>query len=115
MKKFVIYTISVLFVSAMSLVGMGNTSWLGSDANAATKMGTAAEQAMPAGEHLTMSGKINENSQFVDNKGEVFNLADNEKGMEVKSMSGMKVQIKGTVMEKEGKKVIDVTEYNVLK
>ncbi len=115
MNKFIIYTMPVLFVSAMSLVGMGNVSWLGSDANAATQMGTAAEQAMPASEHLVTSGTINENGQFIDDKGEVFNLVDSEKGMDMKLMSGMEVEIKGTVMEKEGKKLIEVTEYNILK
>ncbi len=109
MKKFIIYSMAVLFVATLSLVGTGNVSWFSSDANA------TAQQAMPAGEEQVMSGMIDENSQFVDDKGEVFNLASNEKGMEVKSMNGMKVEIKGTVMEKEGQKVVEVIEYNILK
>jgi hypothetical protein len=75
----------------------------------------AAEQAMPAGEQLILSGTIDENSQFVDEQGEIFTLANNDKGLEVKSMSGMKVEIKGTVMEKEGQKTVEVIDYNILK
>lgn len=99
MKKFIIFMMAVMFVSTLSLVGMGN----------------AAQQATPAGEQLVLSGMIDENSQFVDDKGEIFNLASNEKSMEVKSMNGMKVEIRGTVMEEEGKKTIEVTDYNILK
>ena len=61
-----------------------------------------------------MSGSIDENSQFVDKKGEIFNLANNDKGMEVKSLTGKQIEIKGTVMERAGMKIVDVKEYKVL-
>ncbi|MGB3211665.1 MAG: hypothetical protein WBB19_13260 [Desulforhopalus sp.] len=108
MKKFIALAMAVLFVSTLSLVGTVNAGWFGTDA-------VASEAAAPAGEELILSGTIDENSQLVNEQGEIFNLANNEKGMEVMSMNGMKVEIKGTVMEKDGQKVVEVIEYNVLK
>lgn len=105
---------TALFVSTLALVGTVNAGWFQSDAVAA-QQDAAAEQAMPAGKQLILSGMINDNSQFVDEKGDIFNLANNDKGMEVKVMNGMKVEIKGTVMEQEGEKVVEIIEYNILK
>ena len=146
MKKFMVYTITLLFVSTMSLVGTGNAGWFGdkdkakSDTAAPTaaveetapateqvmdaqelikpeaeKVVAAVEETMPADDQLTLSGTIDENSQLVNEQGEIFTLADNDKGMEVKAMNGMKVEIKGTVMEEEGQKTVEIIEYNILK
>ncbi|MCP4340474.1 MAG: hypothetical protein GY799_16690 [Desulfobulbaceae bacterium] len=133
MKKSMVYTMTLLLASTLSFVGTSNAGWFGSGDKAKEKSEVvspavsdqaepateeviaAAEQAMPAGEQLILSGTIDENSQFVDEQGEIFTLANNDKGLEVKSMSGMKVEIKGTVMEKEGQKTVEVIDYNILK
>jgi hypothetical protein len=113
MKKLLMTTMALMFAVTVALVGTGSAGMFGSD-KAETESGAATEQAIPAGEQLILSGTIDANSRFVDDRGEVFALADNEKSMEVKSLQGQKVEIKGTVMEKAGQKTVEVIEYNIL-
>jgi hypothetical protein len=113
MKKLLMTTMALMFALTVALVGTGSAGMFGSD-KAEPESGAATEQATPAGEQLTLSGTIDANSRFVDDKGEVFALANNEKSMEVKSLQGQKVEIKGTVMEEAGQKTVEVTEYNIL-
>ncbi|HSO19063.1 MAG TPA: hypothetical protein VLT88_06380, partial [Desulfosarcina sp.] len=63
---------------------------------------------------VILSGTINENSQFVDNSGRSFELADTEQGMEVKSLVGRRVEIRGTVMEEMGERIVEVNDYKLL-
>ncbi len=98
----------------MALVGTANAGIFSSDKDKSDKSGAATEQAMPAGEQLSMSGTIDANSRFVGDNGEVFTLADNEKSMEVKALQGQKLEIKGTVMEEGGQKTVKVTDYNIV-
>jgi hypothetical protein len=51
----------------------------------------------------------------VDKDGQAFSIADNEQGNELLTHVGEKVEVKGTVMESEGKKLIDVSSYKVIK
>lgn len=129
MKTLITYMTTVLFAVTLSLAGISNASWFGSDDKAETKSESAAPAAsvkpdaaspaasdkiMPADKQLTLSGTIDENSQFIDKKGEIFNLVNNDKGMEVKSLAGKQIEIKGTVMEREGLKIVEVKEYKIL-
>jgi len=101
-------TMALLFALTVALVGTGSAGMFGSD-----KAETESEQAI-LGEQFTLSGTIDANSQFIDDQGTVFTLADNEKSLEVKSLQGQKVEIKGTVMEEAGQKTVAVTEYTIL-
>ena len=118
MKKLILSTLALLITVTLSLVGTTNAGWFGSDEKAETTSESAAsatpEGEIAAGEELSLSGTIDENSQFVDELGEIYNLANNDKGMEIKSLTGQKVEIKGTVMEAEGQKTVEVTEYNII-
>jgi hypothetical protein len=120
---------TALFAVTLSVAGISNASWFGSDDKAETKSEStapaasvksdaaspaASDEVLPADKQLTLSGTIDENSQFVDKKGEIFNLANNDKGMEVKSLTGKQIEIKGTVMERAGLKIVDVKEYKIL-
>jgi len=69
----------------------------------------AAEQG------IMISGTINSTNQLVDKDGQAFGVADNEQGKELLTHVGEKVEVKGTVMESEGKKLIDVSAYKVIK
>jgi hypothetical protein len=69
----------------------------------------AAEQG------IMISGTINSTNQIVDKDGQAFGVADNEQGKELLKHVGEKVEVKGTVMESEGKKLIDVSSYKVIK
>jgi hypothetical protein len=64
---------------------------------------------------IMISGTINSTNQIVDKDGQAFGVADNEQGKELLTHVGEKVEVKGTVMESEGKKLIDVSSYKVIK
>jgi hypothetical protein len=100
---------ALLFALTVALVGTGSAGMFGPD-----KAETESDQAILGGEQFTLSGTIDANSQFVDDQGQLFTLADNEKSLEVKSLQGQKVEIKGTVMEEAGQKTVAVTEYTIL-
>lgn len=51
---------------------------------------------------------------FQNAGGETFGLASNAKSLELSTLSGKSVEIKGTVMEGAGHKVIEVSDYSVL-
>jgi hypothetical protein len=67
-----------------------------------------------SGGEVTVVGTINDEYQIVDDGGVVYEVADNEMGEEVLSHVGKKVQVKGTVMEDEGLKLITITSYTVI-
>jgi len=51
----------------------------------------------------------------VDKDGQIFDVADTQQGKELVTHVGLKVQVKGTVMESEGKKQISVSAYEIIK
>ena len=73
----------------------------------------AVEQGIEQGTMIT--GTINDTNQLVDKDGQAFGVADNEQGNELLTHVGEKVEVKGTVMESEGQKQIDVSAYKVIK
>jgi hypothetical protein len=73
----------------------------------------AADKAM--GQEIMITGMVNNANQVVDKEGQIFQVAPTKEGMELSSYVGMKVQIKGTVMEKDGKKQITVSNYEIIK
>ncbi|MGD8542490.1 MAG: hypothetical protein PVI39_09390 [Desulfobacteraceae bacterium] len=77
--------------------------------------GFAAASEQAAGESVMITGTVNEDNQIVSLEGETFGVADTEKGAELKSFVGMKIQVTGTVMEQDGAKVIDVEAYEIVK
>jgi hypothetical protein len=77
--------------------------------------GFAAASEHAAGESVMITGTVNEDNQIVSLEGETFGVADTEKGAELKSFVGMKIQVTGTVMEQDGAKVIDVEAYEIVK
>jgi hypothetical protein len=68
-----------------------------------------------AGDEVSITGTINEDSQLVDSSGNSYDIADTEQGYEVMEMTGKKVSVKGTVMEEEGTKTISITSFEVIK
>jgi hypothetical protein len=76
---------------------------------------SAEKQAAEQDQGIMITGTINNSNQLVDKDGQIFGVADNEQGKELLSHVGMKVQVKGTVMESEGNKLITVTAYEILK
>ena len=70
--------------------------------------------AKPAQE-MMITGTINNANQIVGKDGQIFDVADTKEGNELVTHVGMKVQVKGTVLESEGKKQISVTAYEIMK
>ena len=67
-----------------------------------------------AGSEVSISGVINEDGQLVDDDGMFYDIADNEEGNEVIEMVGRKVTVKGTVMEAEGTKIINISSFKII-
>jgi hypothetical protein len=108
MKKTIYLAVCTLFMVVM-MAGVV----LSGDEMATEKMATEKM----ATEHMTnvlITGTINDSNQLVDNDGQTFNVADNEEGMKLLSLTGKKVQVTGTVMESEGKKHITVSAYELM-
>ena len=76
----------------------------------------AAEKSAAMQEkEMMISGTINDTNQLVDKDGQIFDVADTEAGNELVTHVGQKVQVKGTVLENEGKKEISVSVYEIIK
>ena len=69
--------------------------------------------ALLAGE-MTIQGKVSEEGIVADD-GQVYAVADNEKGHELMGHANKRFRITGTVEEREGKKIITVTGFKLLK
>lgn len=67
-----------------------------------------------SGKTMTITGTVNENYQIVADDGQVYEVADTEKGDEVVDLVGKKVKVTGTVEESYGEKVITMTSYEVI-
>lgn len=63
-------------------------------------------------EEMTIKGKVSQEG-IVSDDGQMYAVADDEKGTELLKLVDKKVEVTGTVQEQEGKKVITVTEYKV--
>ena len=68
-----------------------------------------------AEQEIMITGTINDANQLVDKDGQAFGVADNEQGKELLTNVGEVVEVKGTVMESEGQKQIDVSAYKIIK
>jgi len=66
-------------------------------------------------QELMITGTINNANQIVDKDGQIFDVADTLQGKELVTHVGLKFQVKGTVMESEGKKQISVSAYEIIK
>ncbi len=68
-----------------------------------------------SGQSITIVGTVNEDYQIVADNGQIYEVADTEKGVEVVDLVGKKVKVTGTVEESDGEKVITITSYEVIK
>ena len=73
----------------------------------AASLGIAAEQ-------ITIKGQVTEDNQFMTEDGEVYDIADTEKGSEVMEMVDEIIEVRGTLSEDEGDKEITVESFSVV-
>jgi len=76
---------------------------------------SAEKSAAMQEQELMITGTINNANQIVGKDGQIFDVAETQQGKELVTHVGLKVQVKGTVMESEGKKQISVSAYEIIK
>ena len=67
-----------------------------------------------AGEKMTITGTINEDAQIETDEGKVYDIAESDKGAELSTMVGKKVNVTGVVEDSEGETLIEVETYAVV-
>jgi len=129
MKKILWSTIALVFAGTIVFFSNSFAGWFGSDEEGAKEPTTqmekpivppganvpsgATEEAVPA-EAITLSGTIDESNNFIAENGDSYTLSENDQSMELKALSGKKVEIRGTVMEENGEKTVEVIDYSIL-
>ena len=76
---------------------------------------SAEKKAPDKDQEIMITGTINNNQQIVDREGQVFSIARTQEGNELVSHVGMKVQVKGSVAERKGKRWITILHYEIVK
>jgi hypothetical protein len=76
---------------------------------------SAEKKAPDKDQEIMITGTINNNQQIVDRGGQVFSIARTQEGNELVSHVGMKVQVKGSVAERKGKRWITILHYEIVK
>ena len=59
---------------------------------------------------VMLRGALNQDNQFVDESGKAYELVINDKTAKLLEMPQQVIEIKGTVMEKEGQRTLNITE-----
>lgn len=87
------------------------------------------DQSMTNQALLTLSGTISSDNlfrwhseersptdsvTFRNNNGQTFDLAENVNSIGLSNLDGRTVEIKGTVMERAGEKIIEVSDYSIV-
>ena len=67
-----------------------------------------------SGKTMIITGTVNEKYQIVADDGQVYEVADTEKGDEVVDLVCKKVKVTGTVEESDGEKIITITSLAVI-
>ena len=67
-----------------------------------------------SGDSVTVTGTINEYAQIVTKDGDIFDVAEGEKGDELVELVDKHVRVTGVVEDDDGAKTITVSSYEVL-
>ncbi len=68
-----------------------------------------------AAEPVTLKGQVTEDNQLMTEDGEFIDIASTEKGEQVMDMVGETVEVRGTLIDGEEVKEIEVESFTVLK
>ena len=75
----------------------------------------AVPLAAMASEPVTIQGEVNDSYQIVDSDGQVYEVAETEKGTDlVENHIGEKAKVVGTVQQDQDVKTITVTAFEIL-
>lgn len=76
---------------------------------------SAAPLAAVASESVTIQGEVNDSFQIVDSNGQVYEIAETEKGNDlVENHIGEKAKVVGTLQQDQDVKIITVTTFEIL-
>jgi hypothetical protein len=76
---------------------------------------SAAPLVALAAEPVTIQGEVNDSYQLVDSNGQVYEVAETEKGNDlVENHIGEKAKVVGTVQQDQDVKIITVTAFEIL-
>ncbi len=68
-----------------------------------------------ASEPVTIQGEVNDSYQIVDSNGQVYEIAETEKGNElVENHIGEKAKVVGTLQQDQDVKILTVTTFEIL-
>ena len=67
-----------------------------------------------SGDTVTIVGTVNDYYQIVTDDGEIFDVAEGEKGDELIDLVNQRLKVTGEVDEHDGGKYITVTSYEIL-
>ena len=67
-----------------------------------------------ATENSIIVGTITGDNQIVNNEGQAFLIKQNKQGEGIIRFVGQKAQVKGTVLETDGKKTIKIISYELI-
>lgn len=75
----------------------------------------AGPLAAMASEPVTIQGEVNDSYQIVDSNGQVYEVAETEKGTDlVENHIGEKAKVVGTVQQDQDVKIITITTFEIL-
>ena len=75
---------------------------------------TESLRAFSAADMTNITGTVNEDGQLVEDSGQVYDIAEDEVGMQAMEHSGEKIAIEGTVQEEDGSRVIVIKSFKLL-
>ncbi len=71
-----------------------------------------AEDQSPRVSQVLLKGSLNQDNQFVDESGQAYDLVINETTAALLNMPKQKIEIKGTVLERDGKRQLSITNIS---
>jgi hypothetical protein len=74
----------------------------------------ASEEAVIPPEESIIVGTIMDDNQIVDQNGQSYVIKQNKQGNDILEFIGKKAQIKGTVLEADGKRTIEIVSYELI-
>ncbi len=63
---------------------------------------------------VTITGEVNGDYQIVADNGDVYDVAEDEKGDDLVANVGKKVVVQGTLQEEDGSKIVKVVSFKII-
>ena len=77
--------------------------------------GTGWASSTTPAEEIQVTGTVLKGGRLVDDQGHEYQMAKDEGGLQLEGQVGQKIEVKGTVLENDGQKVIKINDYKVIK